>query len=59
MNQPETVNHKGTRCIYTPVLFCQEGICSRCEVYKNQELDEEEYRYESIEERDMVNNQDY
>ena len=26
-------NHKGSFCIYTSV-FCQEGYCSGCEVYR-------------------------
>ena len=25
-------NHKGCFCAYTP-QFCQEGYCSRCEIY--------------------------
>ena len=25
-------NHKGSFCIRTPV-FCQEGYCSRCQIY--------------------------
>ena len=30
----KTVNHKGTWCPYEPV-FCQEGICSGCQIYHN------------------------
>lgn len=26
------INHKGTECLYKPIL-CQEGYCSECQVY--------------------------
>jgi hypothetical protein len=30
----KTVNHQGTWCPHEPV-FCQEGICSGCQIYHN------------------------
>jgi len=30
----EPENHKGEFCIYNKNTFCQEGICSECEIHK-------------------------
>ena len=29
--------HKGSFCIYTPI-FCQEGYCSECDIYRRKQL---------------------
>jgi len=36
MTEPNLENHKGTPCPYSrDFVFCQEGVCSGCQLYKN------------------------
>jgi len=31
----ELENHKGEWCVINPNIFCQEGYCSECQIYKD------------------------
>ena len=34
INVQAQINHKGEFCIHNKDVFCQEGICSDCEIHK-------------------------
>jgi hypothetical protein len=36
--------HRGEPCVYKPLL-CQEGYCSNCEIYMNQQNDHNKQYY--------------
>ena len=41
--QVYTINHKGTWCWVGEKLFCQEGLCCNCEIWRRKERELERH----------------